>query len=225
MDTKKSIENLFSAVNVVRSNQKGQRLKLLELDAKIKAFDDIEIRLAKLEKQAQDKEKDEEIIEINDRVDGIGKVVDAHIDSITELEESKMDILKRLGEIDDTIASITEEIRTIEKVKAEQIKSTTESQIKVCRFNNLGYCKIGKNLCNFYHSEDICKIYEEKGICYRILCRKRHPRQCRYEKEGNCYRGNSCMFKHNKSVTIDKTTVNDTKNIDDAQESTNEQKE
>ena len=221
MDTKKSIENLFSAVKVIRSNQKGQTVKLLELDAKINAFADIEIRLDKLEEQAWAKEKDEEINEVNERVEGIGNVVDAHIDSITELEETKMDILNRLGVIDDTIAKITEEIKTIEYIKAakeEEIKLKAESHIKVCRFNNLGYCKIEKNLCNFYHSEEICEIYEEKGICYRMLCRKRHPRQCKYDKEGNCYRGNGCMFKHMKGVPIDKTKINDTENLDDAQE-------
>ena len=66
----------------------------------------------------------------------------------------------------------------------------------VCRFNNSGFCKKGENLCSFYHTEELCEIYSEKGICYRMFCRKRHHRACRFEVKGNCYRGNDCKFKH-----------------------------
>ena len=86
---KKSIENLISAVKVIRNNQKGQASKILELEAKLCSIGDIESRLARLEEESKGKEKDERFEELNDRIDGIGNVVDSHIDSITELEENK----------------------------------------------------------------------------------------------------------------------------------------
>ena len=45
----------------------------------------------------------------------------------------------------------------------------------VCRFNHFGFCKVRQENCNFYHSKEMCDIYLEKGICYRVHCRKRNP--------------------------------------------------
>jgi len=183
---KKAIENLISAVKVIRNNQKGQASKILELEAKLNSIGDIESRLARLEEESKGKDKDERFEELDDRIDGIGNVVDSHIDSITKLEENKMDIVKRLGEIDDNIKKINDEILKIEEEKSLKEDNTKQLKVKVCRFNNLGYCKVGKKQCHFYHSEVICEIYTEKGICYRRLCEKRHPRPCRYEEKGTC---------------------------------------
>ena len=210
MDIKTSIENLFNAMKIVRSNQKAQITKILEHETKVNSIDDLLTRIDRVEK-AMDKERyeaDKRFDSVSDRFDDIGSILDAHIDSISDLEEQKNEIAKKLEAIDDTIKKINDEIQKIEGDKL-MIPNETEQKPKLCSFNNFGYCKVGKNNCNFYHSEEICDIYAKNAICYRMLCKKRHPRNCRHQNEGKCYRGTECKFLHKNPGNVDKNSSED----------------
>ena len=67
------------------------------------------------------------------------------------------------------------------------VKNENNLVRKTCKFNNFGYCKVGKVNCKFYHSEEKCEIFVELGVCFRRSCCKRHPRTCKYnENERQC---------------------------------------
>ena len=86
-----SMENLFSAVKFVSNNQKAHFVKIEELEKKIESLVHCEERLNKLEKAMEKDltETDRRFNTVSDRSDQIGGVIDEHIDSITDLEESK----------------------------------------------------------------------------------------------------------------------------------------
>ena len=64
---------------------------------------------------------------------------------------------------------------------------------KFCKFNNKGYCR-EKESCLFFHSDTVCEVYQATGVCWKLVCRKRHPKICRYGEK--CYRGKSCVYLH-----------------------------
>eukprot|EP00091_Calanus_sinicus_P011864 TRINITY_DN26778_c0_g1_i1.p1 TRINITY_DN26778_c0_g1~~TRINITY_DN26778_c0_g1_i1.p1 ORF type:complete len:115 (-),score=23.02 TRINITY_DN26778_c0_g1_i1:55-399(-) len=71
----------------------------------------------------------------------------------------------------------------------------------------------------------LVKFMKKRNLLQNTL-QEKTSRQCKYDREGNCYRGKSCMFKHKNTVAMDMTSEIDTKNADDeAQENTNERKE
>ena len=53
-----------------------------------------------------------------------------------------------------------------------------------------------KYTCIYFHSDSICDLYLETGICWRQTCQARQPKVCRYSDK--CYRGNKCRFLHFK---------------------------
>jgi len=69
----------------------------------------------------------------------------------------------------------------------------TDTQKKICKFYNTGYCKY-KRSCKFPHPTEIC----EKA-CKQKACHKRHPKPCRYGNK--CRRKDTCDYKHNSSST------------------------
>ena len=88
-------------------------LNIVDLEAKFKAFSDsIGIRLDRIEKSI-DKKKDEtdnRFDTVIDRFDNIGQVLDAHIDSIADLEEHKNEITKKVEVIDQAPEKINDKI-------------------------------------------------------------------------------------------------------------------
>ena len=66
----------------------------------------------------------------------------------------------------------------------EEIRQTEMTQKLVCKFFNKGYCKFTSK---FEHPENKCT--EES--CRNKICRKRHPKQCRYKEK--CRRQTSCL--------------------------------
>ena len=66
--------------------------------------------------------------------------------------------------------------------------SKTKMEDKVCKYNNTGYCKFGKE-CKFLHPTEVCE-----GGCETKKCKKRHPKMCRYQNY--CKRKATCAYKH-----------------------------
>ena len=86
-----------------------------------------------------------------------------------------------------------------ENAKAiEQIDSKLELFVKKetkCRYFNKGYCRLKTN-CDLYHPKQICKTFDNTGMCSQTFCSDRHQRICKYWTRGVCYRGDSCHFRH-----------------------------
>ena len=78
METKTITDNLFNAIKMIRNNQKAQFTKVIDLEAKFKAFSDLIVsRLDRIDKSF-DKEKDETgttFDNVIDRFDKIGQVL------------------------------------------------------------------------------------------------------------------------------------------------------
>ena len=91
----------------------------------------------------------------------MGQVLDAHIDSIADLEEHKNEITKKVEVIDQALEKINDKIQMFE---GKHNKDEFENNPKVCHYNNFGLCKNEKKGCSFYHSEETCDNYIENGI-------------------------------------------------------------
>ena len=65
MASKIPVENLLSAIKVIKNNQKGQVAKIFELEAKIDAMKDFETRLSRLE-EVMEKEMDASVTRVDD---------------------------------------------------------------------------------------------------------------------------------------------------------------
>ena len=91
MKAKWSMEKLFSAVKFVRNKQKDHFEKIEKLEKKIESLLNFEERLKKIEKAMEKElnETDRRFDTVSDRFDQIGGVIDEHIESITDLAESK----------------------------------------------------------------------------------------------------------------------------------------
>ena len=76
-------------------------------------------------------------------------------------------------------------------------------KVKLCRFDRIGYCRVGKDKCFFYHADETCEIYEELGFCFKLVCQERHPRPCRYFRRGRCYRENECKYLHRRTDHVE----------------------
>ena len=73
------------------------------------------------------------------------------------------------------------------------IETSNEDEKKQCKYDRKGYCRESEN-CAFLHSESVCDLYLQTGICWRQTCRVRHPKVCRYGDK--CYRGSDCRYLH-----------------------------
>ena len=70
-----------------------------------------------------------------------------------------------------------------------------EKSIKVCQFNQTGFCKFGVH-CGKQHENQVCDdIYD----CKNNKCIKRHPQICRYyDKNEKCRFKEGCAYIHEK---------------------------
>ena len=63
---------------------------------------------------------------------------------------------------------------------------------KVSKFNQMGYCKFGKE-CHRYHEDKVC----QNKNCNPNKCRNRHPKECKYYAQNSfCKFGTDCRFIH-----------------------------
>ena len=92
-------------------------------------------------------------------------------------------------------------IKHLEERIVHMEKSNEKGNVKIskrCKFFNSGYCRNARD-CVYSHSSETCQDYLTSGRCPSyITCPKRHPRECRHWKAGNCYRGDYCLYLHKK---------------------------
>ena len=83
----------------------------------------------------------------------------------------------------------------IQKIEGKQ-KNIFDHLIRrrVCCFNNFGICKIGKNDCHFYHSEDTCEIFVKEVFVTELTQEKYIVEHASMQKKGHCSRGNDFKF-------------------------------
>ena len=72
---------------------------------------------------------------------------------------------------------------------------TKKSHVKVCNYNQFGFCKFGDK-CRMPHVSELCNDLH----CDKKLCEKRHPKECKYfSTYSTCKFGKHCAFKHVES--------------------------
>ena len=93
----------------VRNKQKDHFAMIEKLEKKIESLFIFEERLNKIEKAMENElnETDRRFDTVSNRVDQIGGVIDEHIDSITDLEESKSAISQKLESIKKLFRKLT----------------------------------------------------------------------------------------------------------------------
>ena len=110
------------------------------------------------------------------------------------------------------------------EITPREQESVQNSQRKSkCRYWKKGFCLKGDH-CSWYHSDQNCFKYIERGNCTKRNCNKRHRQICRYwqNKKKGCRRGTSCQYLHqelnkdkcNKSYNNKKEDYEHKNNID-----------
>ena len=75
-------------------------------------------------------------------------------------------------------------------------------QTRRCRYYNRGFCKFRDN-CNFVHKTGICDKYLRDKICKQGNCDFRHPKPCKFEKNGDtCTWGQNCLYLHKTTENL-----------------------
>ena len=101
---------------------------------------------------------------------------------------------KLMKENNNEIKAINDKIDML-KVKEKTVENIISNH-KICSFFNKGYCS-SNEICPFYHPKEICEIYLSNGVCRKLVCKYRHPKDCRYWKRNkSCYRGSTCVYVH-----------------------------
>ena len=78
--------------------------------------------------------------------------------------------------------------------------------VKVCKYNQTGFCKFNEH-CRNRHEDEICG----NSKCDNMECEKRHPRPCKYYLLYDfCKFGDNCAYLHKERE--DKTVMKDLKN-------------
>ena len=112
------------------------------------------------------------------------------------------DIQEKYDKVCMVVRELSEVIKHLEQ-KIMEIEHHQEESRKVkvprrCKFFNSGFCKERENCC-FEHPESLCQTYLRTSKCQSFRsCPHRHPKVCRYWKNGECFRGQSCSYIHQK---------------------------
>ena len=203
----KTTDSVLTSIQNLKKDQKVVANKVIKLT---EAFQNT---IKKMEKKINEKFElyDERFKKVEEPFKDLKKVVNKHSDDVVKLEEEYQYTVKLINLIDKNLSEIETKIEVseglIEKLKHEENKheennhDEKEDCIKQCIFDRKGYCYQKEN-CDFFHTEEICTTHVENGICNKTICRKRHPRQCRYYSRGNCRRGESCKYLHGQGKPI-----------------------
>ena len=101
-------------------------------------------------------------------------------DDVSHLETEQEQVTNKIRLIDNTLEEMKIEIETLKKPVVETVEtSDKENQRKQCKYDRKGYCKESEN-CLFAHSNEICEIYLEQGVCWKPNCYRRHPKQVKF---------------------------------------------
>ena len=162
-------------------------------------------RLLEVEKRLDD----DKVKEIRNIIEGqalIDEIIVKNSDDIKLMLKVKNQNQNELNRLESQINALDQEI----KEKINDIESQFNDENKVtekpvdeilCKYHNRGICK-RRALCEYKHAQNICDALQSVGKCIRSNCRSRHPRTCRYERQG-CYRGKFCAFLHSAEIKKD----------------------
>jgi hypothetical protein len=207
MDVKisESIEKLKQEKRIIAN-------KLLELSQRVQnsfakmekknneRFALYENKLAKLEKEKLEL-SEPKVCECAIQVTNINSIVEKHSDDVSKLEQEYQVTNMLIKKIDTNLEELDNRIESSNKIIEDLKKATLLSEPeerKQCIFDRTGYCR-EKEKCLFLHTDDICEFFQEKLVCWKKNCIKRHPRICRYFQRDICRREN-CRYLH-KSTT------------------------
>ena len=89
------------------------------------------------------------------------------------------------------------EINVVRAAKIANVKGVKEQSNKKCRYNNVGYCKMGTD-CVYNHSNKVCDEFLTTRCPDPKSCSYRHPKECKFwlgDPRG-CLRGQECKYLH-----------------------------
>ena len=187
----------------------------------IEAVTNLNARLEAIEKQSDDEQTTDlkEILESQALIDGIMVNNSDDIALMKKLKQENKDAIKCL-EYRIEILGKEIKMRNAESITGnKEEEHDLERKETVCKFYNRGYCKY-KMCCIYFHSQNICEIFLKDGKCFRKGCCLRHPKNCKYGKEG-CFRVQTCAYLHND----DHATVGDKNHVESCEEKVDHEKD
>ena len=102
----------------------------------------------------------------------------------------------QLSEVEKSINYLNIQLEDNKEPKKNEVK---EDEIKICKFNRMGFCRERQN-CPYFHATKVCQEYFNSGVCSKQRCCERHPRKCIYFDRGECQWDSQCKYLH-KGIT------------------------
>ena len=115
---------------------------------------------------------------------------------VTDLINQKINVQKKLSEVEKSINYLNIQLEENKEPKKSEEK---EDEIKICKFNRMGFCRERQN-CPYFHATKVCREYFNSGVCSKQRCCERHPRKCIYFDRGECQWDSQCKYLH-KGIT------------------------
>ena len=129
---------------------------------------------------------------LESRCENLQMNIDNHDDVISELEKDKLKLENMIKKIDDNLEDvhkkIYESLTKIGNMSDETQKQRIFDRKEVER----------KKDAIYFHSQEICSEFIEHRVCTKTICRKRHPKDCRYFNKSICLRGESYKYLHDQ---------------------------
>ena len=149
---------------------------------------DLKSRVEFFEKNGEEN-KNDDLEVLMDKQKMVDEAITANTAAILKIDkEIKVLSKEREKEI---IIEVKED--TIESIQIGQDEK--HKRRKVCRYYNTAYCKY-RGECRFFHSDTICKLHIDSGVCRKKECFERHPKTYKWLKcKGGCRQSN-CLYSH-----------------------------
>ena len=114
---------------------------------------------------------------------------------IQEIIKTQKNVEQMIAANADALKSVDSEISKFQNDKAKATTHVeTVKEKKKCKYFNKGHCKY-KLACKFAHPREVCENHLGAGKCYEKLCKRRHPKVCKWWQESGCRRQN-CSYLH-----------------------------